>query len=146
MCVLCRPLSCTAFHTCVPPLSFLPFPEGFSNTNSCRLTRVSITLVVKPIGWAHFLPTPARDSRESPLQTVQPGRPRASRLCPAGRRLMTLCLPSNRLFDNKPASVPPWLRRTGTTLHRVATGREECGATHKHWWENRRASPASENH
>lgn len=45
-----RPLSWTVFHTCVPPLSLLTSPEGFSNMNSCRLTRVSITLVVKPIG------------------------------------------------------------------------------------------------
>lgn len=131
MCVFCHLLRCTVFHTCVSPLSLLTSPEGFSTTNSCRLTRVTITLVVKPIGRARFLPTPARDTRESPLQTVQPGRPRASRLRPAGRRLMTLCLPSNRLFDNKPASVSPCLKTAETTLHRVATGREECGATHK---------------
>lgn len=45
---------------------------------------------------------------------------------PAGRRLMTLCLPSNRLFDKALAHL------MRTTLLGVATGSEECDGAHTH--------------
>lgn len=58
---------------------------------------------------------------------------------------MTLCLPSNRLFDNKPAPslLPPLCRRRERWRHSigVATGSEECDATHTDLCENERAGP-----
>ncbi len=52
-------------------------PEDVTNMNGdvCRLTSLSITLMVKPIWWVHLLLTPPWDSRESPLQTVRPAPP-----------------------------------------------------------------------
>lgn len=59
--------------------------------------------------------------------------PSGSARHPAGRRLMTLCLPSNRLFDNAPAHL------IRTALPGVATGSEECDAAHTHTHTHSRA-------
>lgn len=77
------------------------------NGDLYRLTTVSIALKVKPIWWAHFVLTPPKApgnllSKQWDKEITIP-RPVIER----GRRLMTLCLPSNRLFDNRtPLPVP----------------------------------------
>lgn len=104
------------------------------NADKNRLTSFSTAHMVKPVWWAHLpLTAPQRpegiSSPNTSNHTTAPffSSPPSPSCHPAGRRLMTLCLPSNRLFDNKPAPSPPSLppsfrisRRTMKTLHRCS--------------------------
>lgn len=129
---------CVHFHMCsykTPSSSGLDllYPSrGIFKHEFLQVTQSQYHFGVKANWMSSFPPDTCQRLEGISSPNSPAGPPRASRLRPAGRRLMTLCLPSNRLFDNKPASVSPRLRTTETTLHRVATGREECDATHKH--------------
>lgn len=94
--------------SCTSSLFVFKSPEGIPNMNAWCI-QVN-QLQYHSDGKANLMsPSPPDTSQRpkgisSPNSPHRPTPPPPSPAChPAGRRLMTLCLPSNRLFDNKPA-------------------------------------------